>query len=96
MGPGHFSKISNFQNKIVRIFTMSSQQVKRPRDVPSRKMRYANGFFYGLDGEIRPKLTFFGTPQPVHRGPLLLSTRGGGIGGSTQYNFHMSPYRDIP
>ena len=25
-------------------------------------MRYANCFFYGLDGEIRPKLTFFWTP----------------------------------
>ena len=36
--------------------------------VPSRKMRYANWFFCGLDGEIRPKLTFF---WPPHRGPLL-------------------------
>ena len=50
-----------------------------------------NDFFYGLDVEIRPKLTrrrYTGTVQyrswaarPCIRfGPLLLSTRGGEIG----------------
>ena len=36
-----------------------------------------NDFFYGLDVEIRPNWP----PAQVHPGgPLLLSTRGGGIG----------------
>ena len=73
LGPEHFSQISDFQN---RVFYPSKTHRKCVEMIPdgicdiSQPM---NDLFYGLDVEIRPKLTPFGVRTNPPRGTHLLS-----------------------
>ena len=75
MGPGHFPKISNFQTVMFHPFKMDQTCVQMIPNGICDTFQPILDFLYGLDVEIRPKLTpGAGTPRWAQMNKINLQT----------------------